>query len=186
MTAIFIVASPCTSCDRTSNLPHQAPNIQFAASSAQHPICRTKRPTSIGKWHLGINSNQEFEKQDRKYTPVAHGYDTYLGAPYTNAPMCAMDADGVSDKYRSALTPSRPQTIPPVLSCRLFVRGRVQRWPDLLLHGRERHGRAGECHIIRYADALLIGSLRSADWDEGGHHHPCVCAHCNVLRELKG
>merc|ERR1719174_1494226 len=33
-----------------------------------------------GKWHLGINS----KKQDRKYTPVAHGYDTYLGAPYTN------------------------------------------------------------------------------------------------------
>ena len=59
---------------------------------------------STGKWHLGINGNKEFEKQDRKYTPIAHGYDTYLGAPYTNAPMCAMDADGVSDKYRSVLT----------------------------------------------------------------------------------
>ena len=53
-----------------------------------------------GKWHLGINSNG----QDRRFTPVAHGYDTYLGAPYTNAPMCAMDSDGISAKFKSGPT----------------------------------------------------------------------------------
>ena len=53
-----------------------------------------------GKWHLGING----EKQDRRFTPRAHGYETYLGAPYTNAPMCAMDSDGVSQRYKSSPT----------------------------------------------------------------------------------
>jgi arylsulfatase A-like enzyme len=50
-----------------------------------------------GKWHLGINH----VKQDRHYTPIAHGYDTFKGAPWTNAPMCAMDSDGRSMKYKS-------------------------------------------------------------------------------------
>ena len=50
-----------------------------------------------GKWHLGINH----VKQDRHFTPVAHGYDTFKGAPWTNAPMCAMDSDGRSLKYKS-------------------------------------------------------------------------------------
>ena len=36
--------------------------------------------------------------------PTSHGYDTYLGAPWTNAPMCAMDSDGISNKYRQAQT----------------------------------------------------------------------------------
>lgn len=53
-----------------------------------------------GKWHLGINS----DKQDRKFTPNAHGYTTYVGAPYTNAPMCAMDSDGVSKKFKTGPT----------------------------------------------------------------------------------
>lgn len=53
-----------------------------------------------GKWHLGINSvDGKAGKQDRRFTPIAHGYDSYLGAPWTNAPMCAMDGDGVSAKY---------------------------------------------------------------------------------------
>ena len=30
--------------------------------------------------------------------------DRYLGAPYTNAPMCAMDSDGVSQKYPAGQT----------------------------------------------------------------------------------
>lgn len=54
-----------------------------------------------GKWHLGINGNGVLEQQDFRYHPNAHGYDTYLGAPYTNAPMCEMDADGVSSKHKS-------------------------------------------------------------------------------------
>ena len=49
-----------------------------------------------GKWHLGINSHN----QDRKFTPVAHGYNSYLGSPWTNAPMCTMDADGYSHKFK--------------------------------------------------------------------------------------
>ena len=32
---------------------------------------------------------------------MAHGYESYLGAPYTNAPMCAMDSDGISQKVKS-------------------------------------------------------------------------------------
>jgi arylsulfatase A-like enzyme len=55
-----------------------------------------------GKWHLGINSNKLGSPQDRRFTPVAHGYDTYVGAPWTNAPMCEMDSDtGTSTKYKS-------------------------------------------------------------------------------------
>jgi hypothetical protein len=50
-----------------------------------------------GKWHLGINSKE----QDRRFTPTAHGYESYLGAPYTNAPMCEMDSDGISQKIPS-------------------------------------------------------------------------------------
>eukprot|EP00939_MAST-03C_sp_MAST-3C-sp1_P005317 g5317.t1 len=57
-----------------------------------------------GKWHLGINGNGALEKQDFRFHPNAHGYDTYLGAPYTNAPMCAMDGDGISDKFASGQT----------------------------------------------------------------------------------
>ena len=49
--------------------------------------------------HLGINSAEVKGVQDRRFTPRAHGYDTYLGAPWTNAPMCAMDADGVAAKF---------------------------------------------------------------------------------------
>ena len=49
--------------------------------------------------HLGINSAEAKGVQDRRFTPRAHGYDTYLGAPWTNAPMCAMDADGVAAKF---------------------------------------------------------------------------------------
>jgi hypothetical protein len=47
--------------------------------------------------HLGINSKE----QDRRFTPTAHSYETYLGAPYTNAPMCEMDSDGISQKIHS-------------------------------------------------------------------------------------
>jgi len=45
-----------------------------------------------GKWHLGINEHD----QDRHFTPLSHGYESYLGAPWTNAPMCAMDSEGYS------------------------------------------------------------------------------------------
>jgi len=51
-----------------------------------------------GKWHLGISSNGHFEGQDFRFHPNSHGYDTYLGAPFTNAPMCEMDGDGISQK----------------------------------------------------------------------------------------
>ena len=51
-----------------------------------------------GKWHLGINSNPAFswkrpeiEREDHKFLPTSHGYETYLGSPYTNAPMCEMN-----------------------------------------------------------------------------------------------
>ena len=80
-----------------------------------------------GKWHLGINSNSFGEAQDHRFTPTAHGcasklwpmmsrfihsliaygsrYDTYLGAPYTNMPACAMDSDtGKSTKYKKVIT----------------------------------------------------------------------------------
>eukprot|EP01052_Picozoa_sp_SAG31_P020135 SAG31_NODE_1500_length_8090_cov_10.522588_12_plen_665_part_00 len=54
------------------------------------------------QWHLGINGNtQPGSAQDHRFLPVAHGYDSYLGAPWTNAPMCAMDDDGVSAKWSS-------------------------------------------------------------------------------------
>jgi hypothetical protein len=49
------------------------------------------------QWHLGINSAAPGGTQDRRFTPNAHGYDSYLGAPWTNSPMCAMDSDGVSN-----------------------------------------------------------------------------------------
>jgi hypothetical protein len=53
-----------------------------------------------GKWHLGINSAASAAgAQDRRFTPRAHGYGSYLGAPWTNAPMCAMDGDGVSARF---------------------------------------------------------------------------------------
>lgn len=55
-----------------------------------------------GKWHLGINGNAVGEPQDHRFSPNAHGYDTYLGAPYTNAPMCEMDADGFSTVYNTS------------------------------------------------------------------------------------
>ena len=55
-----------------------------------------------GKWHLGINSNKIGQPQNHIFTPTAHGYDTYVGAPWTNAPMCEMDSDtGTSVKYKS-------------------------------------------------------------------------------------
>ena len=60
-----------------------------------------------GKWHLGINSaalGAGSMAQDRRWTPIAHGYDTYLGAPWTNAPMCAMDSDGRSEKFKAGPT----------------------------------------------------------------------------------
>ena len=47
--------------------------------------------------HLGINRHQ----QDRHFSPIAHGYGSYLGAPWTNAPMCEMDADGYAHKLAS-------------------------------------------------------------------------------------
>eukprot|EP00656_Telonema_subtile_P053598 TRINITY_DN7805_c0_g1_i5.p1 TRINITY_DN7805_c0_g1~~TRINITY_DN7805_c0_g1_i5.p1 ORF type:complete len:450 (-),score=91.86 TRINITY_DN7805_c0_g1_i5:132-1481(-) len=53
-----------------------------------------------GKWHLGINSNGMFQDMDYKYTPTAHGYDHYLGAPFTNAPFCEMDENGISQKIK--------------------------------------------------------------------------------------
>jgi len=52
-----------------------------------------------GKWHLGISGNKHHEEQDFRFHPSSHGYDTYLGAPWTNAPMCAMDSDGISQKF---------------------------------------------------------------------------------------
>ena len=58
-----------------------------------------------GKWHLGINSNGPLETQNFAFHPNAHGYDSYLGAPYTNAPMCAMDADGISTTSHPHCTP---------------------------------------------------------------------------------
>lgn len=51
-----------------------------------------------GKWHLGINRDNA---KDGYYAPNSHGYDTYLGSPYTNAPMCEMNAEGVSLHYPS-------------------------------------------------------------------------------------
>lgn len=53
-----------------------------------------------GKWHLGINGNSKGDP-DHQFTPNAHGYETYLGSPYTNAPMCEMDSDGVSQLHKS-------------------------------------------------------------------------------------
>eukprot|EP00948_MAST-09A_sp_MAST-9A-sp1_P000949 g949.t1 len=50
-----------------------------------------------GKWHLGINSNDEIGA----FSPNAHGYDTYLGAPWTNAPMCEMYHDGRSYLHKT-------------------------------------------------------------------------------------
>ena len=57
-----------------------------------------------GKWHLGINGNEAPSPQDYAFTPTAHGYESYLGSPWTNAPMCAMGDDGIADKYSSAQT----------------------------------------------------------------------------------
>jgi steryl-sulfatase len=52
-----------------------------------------------GKWHLGINGNSgKGSEPDSAFTPNANGYETYLGSPYTNAPMCEMDDDGISQK----------------------------------------------------------------------------------------
>lgn len=48
----------------------------------------------FGKWHLGIG-------KDLKYHPNSHGYDSFWGSPYTNAPMCEMNSEGVSLKHRS-------------------------------------------------------------------------------------
>lgn len=56
-----------------------------------------------GKWHLGISGNHH-GAPDFRWSPTAHGYDSYLGSPYTNAPMCAMDGDGRSDKYPTGPT----------------------------------------------------------------------------------
>jgi arylsulfatase A-like enzyme len=71
----------------------------LAAALKQRGYARTGYS---GKWHLGINSNKIGAPQDRRFTPIAHGYDTYVGAPWTNAPMCEMDSDtGTSTKYKS-------------------------------------------------------------------------------------
>ena len=48
--------------------------------------------------HLGINGNEGKEDQDHRFMPLAHGYDSYLGDPFSNAPMCEMDKDGISKK----------------------------------------------------------------------------------------
>ena len=45
---------------------------------------------------MGINH----DAQDRRFTPRAHGYESYLGAPWTNAPFCAPDSDGFSRKVK--------------------------------------------------------------------------------------
>lgn len=68
--------------------PAQHMSLATALQSAGY------RTGMAGKWHLGINHND----QDRRFSPVRHGYQTYIGAPYTNAPMCAMDGDGFSRK----------------------------------------------------------------------------------------
>ena len=71
----------------------------LAAALKQRGYARTGYS---GKWHLGINSNKIGAPQDHRFTPNAHGYDTYVGAPWTNAPMCEMDSDtGTSTKYKS-------------------------------------------------------------------------------------
>ena len=69
--------------------PDQHISIARALSSAGYNTGMS------GKWHLGINS----DGQDRHYTPNAHGYHTYVGSPWTNAPMCAADADGFSTRH---------------------------------------------------------------------------------------
>jgi arylsulfatase A len=60
----------------------------------------TRARISPVQWHLGINSDH----QDRRYTPIAHGYESYLGVPWTNAPFCAMDSDGYSRKVAKGPT----------------------------------------------------------------------------------
>lgn len=58
-----------------------------------------------GKWHLGINGNEHMlSKPDNRFSPNAHGYDDYLGHPFTNAPMCEMNEAGVSLKIWSGPT----------------------------------------------------------------------------------
>lgn len=39
-----------------------------------------------GKWHLGINSKEKMGA----HLPPAHGYDDWMGLPFTNMPNCAM------------------------------------------------------------------------------------------------
>ena len=58
------------------------------------------RTGAAGKWHLGINK----EGQDRRYTPVANGYEDYVGDPWTNAPFCEPDASGHSTKVPKGAT----------------------------------------------------------------------------------
>mmetsp|Transcript_60508 Transcript_60508/g.130599 ORF Transcript_60508/g.130599 Transcript_60508/m.130599 type:complete len:587 (+) Transcript_60508:25-1785(+) len=56
-----------------------------------------------GKWHLGVSGNEALKGgPDSRFAPNANGYDSYLGSPYTNTPMCAMDGDGVSDTLKSS------------------------------------------------------------------------------------
>ena len=81
--------------------PANAHGLDPATQTSLATALRTVgyRTGMSGKWHLGINSAAEGSQQDRRFTPRAHGYESYLGAPWTNAPMCAMDSDGVSAKY---------------------------------------------------------------------------------------
>ena len=76
--------------------PEQHISIAAALKTANY------RTGISGKWHLGINGNGMSEEPDYQFTPNSHGYDTYLGAPWTNAPMCAMDSDGISQVYASS------------------------------------------------------------------------------------
>eukprot|EP00938_MAST-03A_sp_MAST-3A-sp1_P005480 g5480.t1 len=65
--------------------------ISLARALSKHGNYTT---SLFGKWHLGIG-------QDLKYHPSSHGYDSFWGSPYTNAPMCEMDSQGLSLKHRS-------------------------------------------------------------------------------------
>ncbi len=53
------------------------------------------RTALYGKWHLGIG-------EDYSYHPNAHGYQSFWGSPYTNAPMCEMSENGISNMHRSS------------------------------------------------------------------------------------
>eukprot|EP00658_Telonema_sp_P-2_P013189 TRINITY_DN14998_c0_g1_i1.p1 TRINITY_DN14998_c0_g1~~TRINITY_DN14998_c0_g1_i1.p1 ORF type:complete len:511 (+),score=34.21 TRINITY_DN14998_c0_g1_i1:259-1791(+) len=68
------------------------------ATALKHAGYRTGM---AGKWHLGLSSKVEGQDPNYKFVPNSHGYDTYLGSPFTNTPACAMDAEGISQKAKN-------------------------------------------------------------------------------------